>query len=130
MPTVNGEPGIVLSFAGRPFLAMALEIHDGRIQALRTVVNPRKLRSRHVRTISPTITISATSTAITTVTTVAVELRRRLGVVGERVQHLLEVLVALPLPSSWPACPPWAGAGGPCASSPDDPTARDTRPPR
>ena len=32
MPAVNGEPGIVLSFAGRPFMAMALEIHDGRIQ--------------------------------------------------------------------------------------------------
>ena len=78
-PTVNGEPGIVLSFAGRPFLAMALEIHEGRVHALRSVVNPRKLRSRHVRMISPTTTISATSTAITTVTTVAVELRRRLG---------------------------------------------------
>jgi RNA polymerase sigma-70 factor (ECF subfamily) len=43
MPAVNGEPGIVLSFAGQPFLAMALEIHDGRIHAVRTVVNPRKL---------------------------------------------------------------------------------------
>jgi RNA polymerase sigma-70 factor (ECF subfamily) len=43
MPAVNGEPGVVLSFAGRPFMAMALEIHDGRIHALRTVVNPRKL---------------------------------------------------------------------------------------
>jgi len=43
MPSVNGEPGIVLSFAGRRFMAMALEIRDGRIQVLRTVVNPRKL---------------------------------------------------------------------------------------
>ena len=43
MRSVNGEPGIVLSFAGQPFLVMALEIHDGRIQALRTVLNPRKL---------------------------------------------------------------------------------------
>jgi RNA polymerase sigma-70 factor (ECF subfamily) len=42
-PTLNGEPGIVLSFAGRPFMAMALEIHDGRVQALRSVLNPRKL---------------------------------------------------------------------------------------
>ena len=43
-PAVNGEPGIVLSFAGRPFLVMALEIHEGRVHALRSVVNPRKLR--------------------------------------------------------------------------------------
>jgi RNA polymerase sigma-70 factor, ECF subfamily len=43
MPAVNGEPGIVLSFAGRPFMVMALEIHDGRVQALRSVLNPRKL---------------------------------------------------------------------------------------
>jgi RNA polymerase sigma-70 factor, ECF subfamily len=42
-PSVNGEPGVVLSFAGQPFLVMALEIRDGRIQALRTVLNPRKL---------------------------------------------------------------------------------------
>ena len=41
--TVNGEPGLVLSFAGQPFLAMALEIDDGRIQAVRMVVNPDKL---------------------------------------------------------------------------------------
>jgi RNA polymerase sigma-70 factor (ECF subfamily) len=43
MPLVNGEPGIVLSFAGQPFLVMALEIHDGRVHALRTVLNPHKL---------------------------------------------------------------------------------------
>jgi RNA polymerase sigma-70 factor (ECF subfamily) len=40
---VNGEPGLVLSFAGQPFLAMALEIDDGRIMAVRMVVNPDKL---------------------------------------------------------------------------------------
>jgi len=43
MPSVNGEPGVVLSFAGQPFLVMALEIRDGRIQVLRTVLNPHKL---------------------------------------------------------------------------------------
>jgi RNA polymerase sigma-70 factor (ECF subfamily) len=44
MPAVNGEPGVVLSFAGRPFMVMALEIRDGRVQALRSVLNPHKLR--------------------------------------------------------------------------------------
>ncbi len=43
MPFVNGEPGIVLSFAGQPFLVMAIEIRDGRVQALRNVLNPDKL---------------------------------------------------------------------------------------
>ena len=43
MAAVNGEPGIVLSFAGRPFMVMAFEIHDGRIQAVRSVLNPAKL---------------------------------------------------------------------------------------
>ena len=43
MQTVNGEPGLVLSFAGQAFVAMALEIDDGRIQAVRMVVNPDKL---------------------------------------------------------------------------------------
>jgi hypothetical protein len=33
----------VLSFAGRPFMVMALEIRDGRVQALRSVLNPHKL---------------------------------------------------------------------------------------
>jgi RNA polymerase sigma-70 factor (ECF subfamily) len=43
LQAVNGEPGLVLSFAGQPFLAMALEIDGGRIQAVRMVVNPDKL---------------------------------------------------------------------------------------
>ena len=40
---VNGQPGIVLSLAGRPFGVVALEIAEDRIQAVRIVVNPDKL---------------------------------------------------------------------------------------
>lgn len=42
---VNGQPGVVAFVDGQPFLALELDIADGRIQALRLVVNPDKLQS-------------------------------------------------------------------------------------
>ena len=42
---VNGQPGaIALDPEGRVVNVMALDIADGRIQAIRSVVNPDKLR--------------------------------------------------------------------------------------
>jgi RNA polymerase sigma-70 factor, ECF subfamily len=42
---VNGQPGILAFSGGQPFTAIVLEIAEGKIQALRIVVNPDKLRS-------------------------------------------------------------------------------------
>ena len=42
---VNGQPGaLVLDAEGRVFSVFALDIRDGRVQSLRSVVNPDKLR--------------------------------------------------------------------------------------
>ena len=42
---INGQPGALLFDAnGKVFGALALEIFDGRVQSLRSVVNPNKLR--------------------------------------------------------------------------------------
>lgn len=42
---VNGQPGILVSVAGQLNSVCALDIVDGRIQAIRVVVNPDKLRA-------------------------------------------------------------------------------------
>jgi RNA polymerase sigma-70 factor (ECF subfamily) len=42
---INGQPGALLFDAeGKVFGALALEIRDGRVQSVRAVVNPDKLR--------------------------------------------------------------------------------------
>jgi RNA polymerase sigma-70 factor (ECF subfamily) len=43
--TVNGQPGFVVTIAGRPFSVLSLDIVDGRIATIRNVVNPDKLRA-------------------------------------------------------------------------------------
>ncbi len=40
---VNGQPGALLMTAGRLVSVMALEIADGRVQGIRSIVNPDKL---------------------------------------------------------------------------------------
>jgi RNA polymerase sigma-70 factor (ECF subfamily) len=45
MVRVNGEPGLVAYVAGRARSVASLEIRDGRIQGIRIVVNPDKLRT-------------------------------------------------------------------------------------
>ena len=40
---VNGQPGALLTAAGRVVSVMALEIADGRVQGIRSIVNPDKL---------------------------------------------------------------------------------------
>ncbi|HET8821217.1 MAG TPA: RNA polymerase sigma-70 factor [Thermoleophilaceae bacterium] len=40
---VNGQPGALLMTAGRVVSVMALEIADGRVQGVRSIVNPDKL---------------------------------------------------------------------------------------
>ena len=40
---INGAPGIVTYFDGRPFSVLTLEIVEGRIQAIYIVTNPEKL---------------------------------------------------------------------------------------
>jgi RNA polymerase sigma-70 factor (ECF subfamily) len=40
---VNGQPGALLMTAGRVGSVMALEIADGRVQGIRSIVNPDKL---------------------------------------------------------------------------------------
>ena len=40
---VNGQPGAVLSLDGEVLSVMALDVADGRIQAIRSIVNPEKL---------------------------------------------------------------------------------------
>jgi len=42
---VNGEPGVVGYVDGHPTSVVALDIADGRICGVRTVVNPEKLRA-------------------------------------------------------------------------------------
>jgi RNA polymerase sigma-70 factor (ECF subfamily) len=42
---VNGQPGaLLLDRDGRVFVALSLDVADGRIQAIRSVINPDKLR--------------------------------------------------------------------------------------
>lgn len=42
---VNGQPGVVnLDPAGRVIGVMALDIEEGRVRAVRSIVNPDKLR--------------------------------------------------------------------------------------
>ena len=52
---VNGQPAIVAMRGGRPFAVLVLEVQDGRIQRLYSVVNPDKLESieRQLRSSSP-----------------------------------------------------------------------------
>jgi RNA polymerase sigma-70 factor (ECF subfamily) len=40
---INGEPGLLATSAGQSVGAISLEVTDGRIAALRLVVNPDKL---------------------------------------------------------------------------------------
>ena len=40
---VSGQPGALLMTAGRVVSVMALEIADGRVQGIRSIVNPDKL---------------------------------------------------------------------------------------
>ena len=42
---VNGEPAIILRVGDKPLLVITAEVSDGRIQALRLVGNPDKLRA-------------------------------------------------------------------------------------
>ena len=41
---VNGTPGLVAYLGGRPYGVLAFDVADGRIAAVRSVVNPEKLR--------------------------------------------------------------------------------------
>jgi RNA polymerase sigma-70 factor (ECF subfamily) len=41
---VNGQPGVVVSIDGSVTSVMSVEIADGQIQAIRSIVNPEKLR--------------------------------------------------------------------------------------
>ena len=41
---VNGTPGLVAYLGGRPYSVVAFDVAGGRIAAVRTVVNPEKLR--------------------------------------------------------------------------------------
>ena len=43
--TVNGQPGFVITVAGRPVSVLSLDVVDGRIAAIRNVANPDKLRA-------------------------------------------------------------------------------------
>ena len=43
MAELNGEPGVVLSAAGRPISVLFLDIEDGRVRVIRLVANPSKL---------------------------------------------------------------------------------------
>jgi RNA polymerase sigma-70 factor (ECF subfamily) len=40
---VNHEPGLLVRRGGRPWSVLALETHDGRVTAVRLVLNPDKL---------------------------------------------------------------------------------------
>jgi RNA polymerase sigma-70 factor (ECF subfamily) len=42
---VNGQPGIISALDGHPVGVLTLDIADGRIAAIRIVVNPEKLRA-------------------------------------------------------------------------------------
>ena len=42
--TINGQPGFVSYVDDRPLSVLTLEMGDGRIQAIRIIVNPDKLR--------------------------------------------------------------------------------------
>jgi RNA polymerase sigma-70 factor, ECF subfamily len=43
--TINGRPGFVATVSGQPFHTMSFEVANGRIQEIRIVKNPDKLRS-------------------------------------------------------------------------------------
>jgi RNA polymerase sigma-70 factor (ECF subfamily) len=48
LATINGQPGAILfDAAGHPVVAITLDIADDRVQAMRAVANPDKLR--HLR---------------------------------------------------------------------------------
>ena len=40
---MNGQPGAILTASGGVVAVMALDIADGRIQSIRSIVNPEKL---------------------------------------------------------------------------------------
>lgn len=42
---VNGQPAIVASLKGEPYAVMLLEVRDGRVQTMYSVLNPDKLKS-------------------------------------------------------------------------------------
>jgi RNA polymerase sigma-70 factor (ECF subfamily) len=42
--TVNGQPGLVARFEGRPVSVLAFDIEGGRIRGVWAVLNPDKLR--------------------------------------------------------------------------------------
>jgi hypothetical protein len=41
---VNRSPALVISFRGRPEMVVAIETNENRVQAIRIVVNPDKLK--------------------------------------------------------------------------------------
>ncbi len=43
MVSANGEPAIQIEIGGEPYGVMVFEVHEGRIQGIRNVVNPDKL---------------------------------------------------------------------------------------
>jgi RNA polymerase sigma-70 factor (ECF subfamily) len=47
---INGEPGLVNYLDGQPFSVLALDVNEGRIQAIYIVTNPEKLS--HLRAAS------------------------------------------------------------------------------
>ena len=48
--TVNGAPGIVLNIDGHPYWVAAMEVRDGRVDRMYTILNPAKLSvlDRHI----------------------------------------------------------------------------------
>jgi RNA polymerase sigma-70 factor, ECF subfamily len=50
LAVVNREPAFITYLSGQPFNVMVLEIRDGRVQAIRNVRNPDKLR--HIQPLS------------------------------------------------------------------------------
>lgn len=46
---VNGQPGLVVEVDGASAAVMSLDVRDGRVRAVRIVVNPEKLRELTVR---------------------------------------------------------------------------------
>jgi RNA polymerase sigma-70 factor (ECF subfamily) len=46
---INGGPGLLATFAGQPVGAISFDLADGRIVAIRLIVNPDKLSGLHER---------------------------------------------------------------------------------